>query len=717
MAALALCPAPSRMPSPAAEAAPGNLWLTADQICAKAKITRRTLQRYAKEPQVISRVLPERSRNGKQIREFHVGHLPQELRTKLEPRETSQRGTLLAAPQPGIGCLFPPSIEAPTVPTLLLTPQEQRRAEARYKLIEPLLTYAGDRERYASLRLSDGRAVSNSNLLAEYLSQTQTIDGKHPGTRIIWTWLKRYRTGGLPALARKPRADKGTSHFFTRFPAAGELALSVWLKPASITRAHKAILRDRELLGIPEDELPTFATVSNFLEKTPRPIARLARDGQRKWNEACAPHLTRAYTDVAANSIWVADHCIHDLLIRNDCFTGAELHKPIRVRLTCIMDLRSRRIVGYCWTLDGDCRSIATALRRAVERFGPPQKFYCDNGSDFKKLARGAKGSKPRFSRVPRESVEEGIDQLVHSGALQQLGVPVQFCRAYHPQSKHIERGFGFIHSGLDALFHSYLTGNAYNRPDAAVLAETEHRKLLKAGRGDESSLIPASFFLKLAETWIEQDYNAQHHHRGRGMDRRTPNEVFDAGYPLDQRRKADPLALATLLFERRKCLVRSTSVTLNKQRYVPASPTDEGSLYLANEREVMVAFDANDPSAEAVAYDQNGRYLAHLRPEVLALHPLERTPESRAQISGMAKLQKRLLKSTAIAIETMHQKVTLSGHRSDLQHLADRALANVPVDDLVSQKQIRRAIRPSDKSHAPASSFDIAAEIMEMLA
>jgi hypothetical protein len=265
-----------------------------------------------------------------------------------------------------------------------------------------------------------------------------------------------------------------------------------------------------------------------------------------------------------------------------------------------------------------------------------------------------------------------------------------------------------------------YTTGNAYTRPDQTILAGAEHRKLLKMGLGATSSLMPASYFIKLAETWIEKKYNAAHAHRGRGMDGRTPDEVFDAGYPISKRRAADPDVLAMLLHERRSCLVRRTAITIDGRRFMPvqSDPQSWVSIHNANETQISVAYDPLDPN-QVVALDARGCRMATLVAERLVEHPgLDKpTRENSEQIGDMMSTRRRLLSATAGTVKQIHRSVALAGHKTDLQHLAELAGVSVPVDELVSQRAIRQQTKASASATAPASSFDIATEILGDLA
>jgi hypothetical protein len=731
----------SWFPTPAPEHSACGLQLTRADILHLTGISAKTFERKTQQPGVIAVTPSGNGRNGKPIRRYLVASLPADLRDKVldayhaRPKPVAVldgkalRKAQAAAPLFSQGQFA--AQEQLTAeraghgggPALLaeLSPRDRKRAESRHAAILPLLEYElpGRRMVYSALRLQDDTAVTTKDLLARYLAETVKVEGKPVSPRTLWNWVKLWRQGGDAALGRKPRKDRGTSNFFTRYPAAARLVESEWLKPsASFTRAQNALYRDQALLRIPDAELPDLKTVTRYLKALPKPAALLARHGQKAWHDKCAPHVTRKYTDIPANGVWVSDHMIHDVEVRNDCFAGVAIDAPMRIRFTAIMDMRSRKFVGYCWAAEGDSRSIAAALRNAVARYGPPELFYCDNGKDFKKAAKGT-----QRLRLTPEQKQEAYRFLEATGALQQLGIPVQFCRPYSAQSKNIERGFGTMHGDFDAMLPHYTTGNAYTRPDQTILAGAEHRRLLKFGLGAASKLVPASQFIRLAQTWVEQVYNAQHAHTGKGMDGRTPNAVFDELYPPAQRRTANPEILATLLYERRKALVRKTAVTIDGERYAPAVADHEtyGRFYQLNDRSVTLAFDPLDP-VEAVAIDDQGnRY--RLERERQTEHPAgsltAQAPETAALIAATLQTRSRLLSATAGTVKRIHKSVAEAGHKTDLQHLAELAAQTNPVDEsLISQRLIRQNTRPSEDARAPKSSHDIAAEFLgELLA
>jgi transposase InsO family protein len=465
-----------------------------------------------------------------------------------------------------------PSSLAPQT-RIALTPEGERQAEERLAILQPLLDYIhnpGGRARFAQLRLADGRRVTSSDLLAMYLAETHSQTGLRISRATLWSWKKAYTEGGFNALAPKVRSDKGTSRWFAQNPDAAKLVASVYLKPyQTVQTAYNALLREHEMLGVSAAELPSYETVRSFLDTLPKPISVLAREGERAHSERMSLYLQRGYDDVAANQIWVSDHMIHDVFVWNDCFPSETEGRQMRLRLTMILDMRTRKPVGYSWTPEGSSNSIKSALRRAVMAYGPCESFYCDNGRDFQKVARG--GSLLGITDQDAQLLDAELAEIDRRGVLTRLGIPTQHCLKYHPQSKHVERFFRTLHLQFDAKFNAYTTGNAYTRTDAANVLSIQHRKLQKLGLHQESKLMPASVFIQMCAMWLEEVYSNQPH-RGKGMDGLTPNEAFEAGYPVAQRRSIAPEALEELLWENKLVRVPSATASTNTSAPKPSA-------------------------------------------------------------------------------------------------------------------------------------------------
>lgn len=668
-------------------------WLTIDQFIAASGWSRAKLFRRQSDGTLEIR------KDGRATL-YSSASLPEEVLHKLATPSESRKqlprpAELTVAPAP----LFA-KVDSTPGRRIVLQPEQERQALERLKILQPLLDYCDDpraRERYSILRLANGHHVRNSEDMARYLSEQHGVSRSS-----LWRWKGEYEKRGLEALARKVREDKGRAKWALRWPEAAKLVAAEYLRPYQTKRtAYAALVRDCGMYGIPEDELPSYASVCDYLATIPAPAAVFAREGERAHWQKMSPHLQRQYTDIEPNQIWVADTMIHDAIVRNDCFGDCN-NEAVRLQLTAIMDMRSRKIVGCTWVLNGSSRSITTALIMAVRRYGPCEVFYCDNGKDFQKVG--------RFARLANgdELRDEDMQAIERTGALRQLGIDVQYCIPFWPRSKPIERFFRTLHLKLDAQFPHYTTGNAYLRPEITAEAAAAHKKVLQINRVDLSPLVPASLFVGMAHKWIEEDYNARHQHGGRGMDGRTPDEVFAPA--LEHRREFDPEILDTLLWRRERRTVRRCAVTIDKTRLVGNDPFSAEQMYRANDGEVIVAFDPNAPQYGIVC-DLDGNKLCAVRAEVLAPHSAEAAP----LIASSLEEGRGLRNMTAESLRRLRKDVARAGHKTEVQLLAERAQLPAAVGDVLTQPVRPAAVSSADTKQV--HSEDIGDELAARLA
>jgi putative transposase len=653
-------------------------WLSIARVCEVTGWTDRWVRNKATAGEIVSRDSAEMGRNGRPLKEYAADSLPESARATLrkgvEPQPARTTVTSLA--------LLAPSAPQNQKQRIALNPEAKAVAEARLAVIQPLLDYIDSptcRPSFAPLQLADGTAITSSDLLARYLAETRICNGKQVSRATLWAWAKAYRQDGLFGLAPAIRSDKGQSRWFARNPRAAQLVAAVYLAPfASAQSAYDSLQRECSLLNLQPQELPSYSTVRAYLDTIPRPISVLAREGERAHSERMSLYVKRGYIDVAPNQIWVSDHAIHDVYTYNDIFPSEQEGRIMRLRLTMLLDMRSRKPVGYSWTPEGSSKSITSALRRAITAYGPCEQFYCDNGKDFQKVARGS--AMAGLSDTDIQALDLELSEIERMGILARLGIPTQHCIKYHPQSKHIERFFRTMHLQFDAKFAAYTTGNAYTRTDSANVLSIEHRRLQKLGLHRETKLMPASVFIQMCAMWMEEVYsNAPH--RGEGMDGLSPNQIFDAGYPANQRRVADLARIEELFWERKAVRVREAAVTLHKRRFMGISAADSNQLYLANESQVFIQYDSNDLD-RAVITDLDGHKLASVQAERLTTQSAEANP----QIAESMQLRRHQRNASMDAIRGLRRTVHDMGHQTDLQEFYDRALPGA-VGDLITQR------------------------------
>jgi hypothetical protein len=461
--------------------------------------------------------------------------------------------------------------------------EQRKQAADRLEILRPLDDFI--RRKLSSFKTLDGREITNSDELAAYLGSSIGKSG-----RTIWRWYQAFTQGkktksgiiqGVAALAKTARSDEGTSRFFERFPKAAQLIEAKYLhERLSIEACYYALKREWGKPGVPYNhgsEPPSYSTVAYYLKRLPEPLKIMAREGEAEYTQKVAPYLVRRYTDIRVNQVWISDHCQHDVWVRNDgIFPGIERDAALRPWLSAWMDMRSRKLVGAVWFNNPSSYTAGSALRRGILENGLPDGVYLDNGKDYQKMGR-------------HNDLAPEMD-----GVLRQLGVAITSALPYHPQSKPIESWFGNrLHERFDKLWTGfYCGGSPSERPEDCNENLAVHAKWLE-GKAQKTPLPLASDFVALARQFIHE-YNTELPHSGRGMDNRTPEEVFQALLPASERKTvSDPKALDVMFYERKERVVSEGGcVEMFSARFEPADAQSGANLFQWIGQRAVVAFD-----------------------------------------------------------------------------------------------------------------------------
>jgi transposase InsO family protein len=588
----------------------------------------------------------------------------------------------------------------------LTDPAEIAQANERYELLRPILEFRRDPGRYASIRLADGKPVDSEARLLIWIAEQHRLC-----IRTLKRYKQRYLAGGWAALADRARSDRGQSRWFAKYPNAAMVAAYVYLEQRqSITVAWESIKRDHQMLGVPADDLPSYETVRSALQSVTPALKILAREGATKYRELCAPYISRGYTEYS-NQIWVSDHAIHDVEVMNDCFPEQPFGTPIRLRFTCLLDFRSRYVVGYSWAWEGSSRSIGTAMRRAISTYGPPEAFYCDNGKDYLKVAKGAV---PTYLRergmTPAEWYQRELIELDKLGLMARCGISITHCIVRHPQSKHVERFFNTMHKRFDQRWPTYTGGDPSRRPDLTETAMAEHRRLLRHGQVDRSSHPRASLFISCFRAWLDEYHHTPH--SGKGMDGRCPADVFAQEANPAQKEAPEPHLLAMMLAERETRLVQEGSVTICNRRYVGFDPESYDRLHQRNRTQVIVAYDPNDTEAVAVL-DEAGHFITMAKAEQFLA---QSNAASGAAIAASMQTRRHLEKRDRQALRGLTLAARRIGATSQVEQLVARAELMPTLEGLITHRPLSAAIPVEKTPHMAMGSGDIAELLMSQL-
>jgi len=693
-----------------------SAWISRERALNVTGWSPRQLQRKAKDGTV--KVRYRRIGRGAPVPEYCVDSLPLPAQLKiLEQRKsaTTEASSALipAAADEQLAALSPSAAGQ----KVALSPEEDKLARERLAIIESVIDFENEHRPAPrgqlpldlDLVLQDGRKVLSASAMVEYLAHTHQRSG-----RTIWRWCKAFREEGLPGLARGARKDKGKSRFFEKHQKAAAVAASLYLDDhrRGMRGIHRLLCEQADVLEIAADDLPSYETVRDWLSNkrgqmrvgafTITPAMRiLAREGLRPYQNRCAPYITRQYVDVCANQIWCSDGKICDVEVWNDCFAEITYGVPLRLRFTGIQCFRSRKLVGWSFSPVESSLSIATAMRGALERFGPPEIFYVDNGKAFKKVGRGAEDGAASENTADHSCIET-------DGILAWLGIKPQYCLPYHGQSKPIERAWRTIKEQFEIECPAYTGGKPELRPDSTTVAMVRHRKLLKMGPAHlrHSEHLPASAFMALFAAYIDKYNNSPH--GGEGMDNRTPNEVFASEIWPEQRPAPGPAELAMAMAKRDVRTVKECAVVLGGRRYIGDDELAAKALHDRAEQKVIIAYDPNDCSGLAVL-DLHGCYLCWAKPEVKQ----PQSPAAADAVAAMIAQRKRLQNQTQDDIAQVRRLGGETGVRPALEVLAETARAlPFAVGEHLSHRAVR--IRPDDNAKAPATAADCAKKFLE---
>lgn len=265
--------------------------------------------------------------------------------------------------------------------------------------------------------------------------------------RTVRRWVQRYRTGGLAALGRNARADKGVPRALSAPLATLIDALACDAPRRSVAAIHRTITTLAHERGEPP---PSYATVHARVRALDPALLTLAHAGPKVYRETYDLLYRREAAE--PNALWQADHTLLDLVVLDA--QGA----PVRPWLSIILDDYSRAVAGYYLNLGAPTAlQTALALHQAIWRkpdpgwrvCGIPAVLYTDHGSDF---------------------TSQHLEQVCAA-----LKIQLIFSRPGHPRGRgRIERFFATLNQRLLADLPGYAPAGQAHRPPALTLAAFE---------------------------------------------------------------------------------------------------------------------------------------------------------------------------------------------------------------------------------------------------
>lgn len=124
--------------------------------------------------------------------------------------------------------------------------------------------------------------------------------------------------------------------------------------------------------------VPSIHQVRRFIEKLGNVTLQTGRMGSREL-KTLLPFIRRTFDKLLPNDVWSADGHTFDAEVQHP------LHgRPFRPEITSIIDVATRRAVGFSLDLSESSFAVLDALSSAVLKCGVPSTLYVDNGSGYK---------------------------------------------------------------------------------------------------------------------------------------------------------------------------------------------------------------------------------------------------------------------------------------------------------------------------------------------
>ena len=324
----------------------------------------------------------------------------------------------------------------------------------------------------------------------------------------FFRWRQRYREQGLLGLVDLRGRDRAgdipiSADAFEQFK-------SLYLDPRQPTLKrcwqNLCYINSQEKKGW---TIPTYKRACELVgERIPLPVQVLYRQGMAAYEAKYGSYIQGDPESCEPGEVWISDHCAFNCWIRHR-------GKWIRPWITAWLDYKSRLIVGWHISACPNQTTILLSMRRALDKYGPPDIAKIDNGKDFASEMWTGETTKTR-----RFLSKEYLDKEMVAGIYAMLDIRVSFAIKYHPQAKgRLERWFDTLDQQLSKTVASYCGKDPARRPED-ITEVLENQKTIREAYDLES-------FAKLVGEYVEA-YNRTAH-SGEGMENRSPAEVFES--------------------------------------------------------------------------------------------------------------------------------------------------------------------------------------------
>lgn len=271
-------------------------------------------------------------------------------------------------------------------------------------------------------------------------------------TDILYKKYKRLVNGDLKGLIdNRGKAKKGCTKIDE---TVWQVFLSFYLDQAKHpVRKCVRLTEDHVKDKFPElvADIPAYCTfIRHVNSDISDAIATLGREGEKAFDDRCAPYIRRVYDNMESNDYWIGDNHTIDVIVGDG-------ENTFRLYLTAFMDARSGVITGIYLT-DAPCAQASIySLKRGIQKYGIPKNLYLDNGREF--LTRD-------FGGLGHRKKKKDTGKFTPPPILERLGIKMVNAEVRNAKAKTIERRFLDFKNSISRLFSTYTGGNVVEKPE-----------------------------------------------------------------------------------------------------------------------------------------------------------------------------------------------------------------------------------------------------------
>lgn len=413
----------------------------------------------------------------------------------------------------------------------------------------------------------------------------------------------------------------------------------------------------------------------------PEPLKVLGRQGEKAFDDRCAPYIRRIYDDMQSNEWWIADNHTFDVM------TMGANGRPHRLYLTAFFDARSGIFTGCHVTMAPSSQSTLIALRKGILKYGIPENIYVDNGREFLTYDIGGLGHRKKKSK-------DGQERFEPPPVFERLGIHMTNAIVRNAKAKIIERRFRDIKDHLSRLFETFTGGNVLEKPENL-------KQVLKTGE------IPLDAqFTEMVEELLDWYFNQQPYGGEVARDRGKPRQqVYNENLHTKRVAGAEDLNLM-LMRSTRPQKVGRLGVSLDIAGYKIDYWTDDFIMQMQG-KQVYLRYDPED-LREVRVYDLEDRFICTLaaRDDAICKYG-DDGAAVKAGIQATRSLKKKVKQAMEASILPAVSRRTALELVLDQAHESKRARIIPPADPKVLELQ-RPDEEPLLKAVAGGADLDV---------